>query len=449
MQLTDDIKYKLHFILDKKRSNKKLTSEEENYLKRYNEFLKILESYQVEQELNNFSFNSQEILTYLNNKEKEIRRTIPKTKSRRKLLLFQKMLLKIEKLRQGDLDLFKYYVADTYPYNRLDINRYIVSLVNSDTYTSSGEMLYHNKESFINQNRYTGEVKIKRANVLLAKEILGGNEKNYQILLELSNCQDIKRREELLSLLPPELKEANPKEVNRLVYYGRGRIGTPKENIFYDASDILDYLLMLSSLNKENQTTEYHQSIKKYTISAIDKYISGELPETKISRYAVCRFIPANFYYKKFLALLSAHNYNLSSVLAKISEDDLISSTVLNYSSAENGFISSDYQINLPNVTLANEIIEGNYLNYRLLVDYEKTNDETIYQEIPEELRTASPKHMSRIVYYGRGRIGNPNNHDFDKDYYDLKILKILAEYQESLKKKKEEEKIKKPKKSK
>ena len=85
MQLTDDIKYKLHFILDKKRSNKKLTSEEENYLKRYNEFLKILESYQVEQELNNFSFNSQEILTYLNNKEKEIRRTIPKTKSRRKL----------------------------------------------------------------------------------------------------------------------------------------------------------------------------------------------------------------------------------------------------------------------------------------------------------------------------------------------------------------------------
>ena len=47
MQLTDDIKYKLHFILDKKRCNKKLTSEEENYLKRYNEFLKILSRYKI------------------------------------------------------------------------------------------------------------------------------------------------------------------------------------------------------------------------------------------------------------------------------------------------------------------------------------------------------------------------------------------------------------------
>ena len=56
---------------------------------------------------------------------------------------------------------------------------------------------------------------------------------------------------------------------------------------------------------------------------------------------------------------------------------------------------------------------------------------------------------MSRIVYYGYGRIGNPYNHDFDKDFYDLKILKILAEYQESLKRQKELEKTEEQKKSK
>lgn len=450
MKITDDIKYKIHFILDKQKNNEKLTSEEESYLEKYNQFINIVNSFQIERELETFNFQNSTIIEYLNNKEKEIRRTIPKTKSRRKLLSFQKMLLKIEKLRQGNLDLFKYYIADTYPYDRLDINRYIVNIVSSDTYTAMGGMDFlHNKECFIHQNQYTGEVEIKRANVLLAKQILGGNNTNYQILLELDKCDDKERRQELIASLPPELRNANAKEVNRIVYYGRGRIGNNKEQIFYNASDILDYLLMLSNMNSEYLSSEHHKDIERYAITQIEKYINGELPDNKITRYDVCRFIPKDLYSKKFLSLLSANNFNLSSVLQQLKHDDLISSTILNHPSQNNGFIDQNNQINLPNITLACEIIDGNYTNYRLLTEYQKEFSDDILNKIPENLRNADPRHMSRIVYYGYGRIGNPYNHDFDKDFYDLKILKILAEYQESLKRQKELEKTEEQKKSK
>lgn len=431
MELTEDIKYKVHFLLAKQERKEPLSKEEKAYLKKYYEFLEMAQSYQWKRELESFDIHTPRILAFLDAQEQEIKRTIPKTKSKRKLLDFQKALIKIQKLREGNLELFKYYLEDTYPYDRTkDINRYISSIIASDTYTATGSMNRYNTTSFHHKNNYTGEVTIQKANVLLAKEVLGGNMSHYEILRSAEGIRDVQARQQKLEELPIELRGASAEDVNRIVYYGRGRIGTPEESIFYNTGDILDYLWMLAQMKEETPSPEHETEIEDFALGELKRYLKGEIPEQKISRYAVLPFLPQGIYQEKFRNMLAAHNYNLTQLLEQIKQDDLISSTILNGSGS--GLVEEG-KINLPNVTLACELIHGQYTNYNLLSTYYKTGEEELLEQIPENLRNADPRHMSRIVYYGRGRIGNPENHDFDKDFYDLEILKALAEYQQSL----------------
>lgn len=78
-------------------------------------------------------------------------------------------------------------------------------------------------------------------------------------------------------------------------------------------------------------------------------------------------------------------------------------------------------KFNRPLIDLVRHILMGDYTLYNALKDGKETlNDGTL---IPEEYRKLNLKAISAIIYYGRGRIGQMDDHTFDTFKDDLDIL--------------------------
>ncbi len=85
-------------------------------------------------------------------------------------------------------------------------------------------------------------------------------------------------------------------------------------------------------------------------------------------------------------------------------------------------------KFNRPLIDLVRHILMGDYSLYNALKEGKETlEDGTL---IPEEYRKLNLKAISAIIYYGRGRIGEMNDHTFDTLKDDLDILVAMEQVQ-------------------
>lgn len=100
----------------------------------------------------------------------------------------------------------------------------------------------------------------------------------------------------------------------------------------------------------------------------------------------------------------------------------------------ENSY-TKEVRFNRPLIDLVRTILAGNFKAYNALEKRSRllknkgdsvTELEELEAAIPEEFRNINPQDISRIIYYGRGRIGKYDDHTFDNLRDDLEILALM-----------------------
>lgn len=409
MLYPDDIKAKIKLIKKKLNNNEKLNDIEQDYYNFYNEFNSYIISYELEKNLDNYNPNNQQLLKYIKEKDRKTNNTLKNTKDSRKQIILKRRLTRITELRNGNLSLMKYYVEEKYPYERLNIHRYLLNL------------LKNNKILF--QNKYTGEIVLNRANIIIAKEVIDGNMKNYTNIVELEHTpfKDINKRKELYDKIPTHLRNASSTEINNIIYYGINII-TPNKTVFAENSSALEILLHISNLMNNIIKVDYTNEINKQYKIFINDYLNGLITSEDLIKYKVLDYFPKKVSNNKFKQLLKSNNYDLNKIFDNIVEDDMIS----NPSFSDYKFFD-DKSFDVPTLTLTSEIVRGYYDNYNVLLNAKNNNDIFVISSLDKIYQKINIDNIDRIVHYGTGRINNHNNHELEKDYYDIHILLSLA----------------------
>ena len=413
MLYPDDIKAKIKLINKKLNNNEKLNDIEQDYYNFYNEFNSYITSYELEKCLDNYNPNNQQILKYIKEKDRKTNNTLKTTKDSRKQIALKRKLTRITELRNGNLSLMKYYVEEKYPYERLNIHRYLLNL------------LKNNK--ILSQNKYTGEIILNRANIIIAKEVIDGNMKNYTNIVELEHTsyKEINKRKELYNKIPSHLRTASSTEINNIIYYGIN-ILTPNKTIFAENSSALEILLHISNLMNNIIKVDYTSEINKEYKVFINDYLNGLITSEDLIKYKVLDYFPKEISNNKFKQLLKSNNYDLNKILDKIIEDDMISNPSFNNYKF---FDASSFDI--PTLTLTSEIVRGYNNNYNVLLNAKNNNDIFVLSSLKEIYQNINIDNIDRIIHFGTGRINNPDNHELEKDYYDIHILLSIALFNE------------------
>lgn len=414
MMYPEDIKVKIKYITKKINNNEQLTEIEKDYYDFYNEFNSYITSLEIEKNLLNYNPDNQTIRKYIKEKDRKTNNALQTTKDSRKQIALKRKLTRIQELKNGNLPLIKYYVEEKYPYDRLNIHRYLFNLLK--------------KNKIIKQNLYTGEISLNRANIIIAKEVIDGNMKNYTNIIELEHTsyKDIDKRKELYNKIPEYLRNANSTEINNIIYYGIN-IVTPKKTVFAENSSALDILLYVSNLMNNTVKIDYTPEINKFTKTVINDYLNGLITSTDLIKYKVLDYFPKEVNSNKFKLILRSNNYDLDKVLEKILLDDMISKP----SFKEYKFIN-DNVFDIPTLILTSEIVRGYYENYNVLLNSKQNNDIFIISSLPKIYRNINIDNIDRIVHFGNGRIANEDNHELEKDFYDIHILTSIALFEEN-----------------
>lgn len=424
MKLSKNIAYKIQLISQKIQNGEELSFSEKEFYKKYERHQEHISSYEIELELKDFNIDTEEIRSYLNTLSTKI-----DIQLKRETNLKRKHYLELNRLRLeyilNNLDLFKHYIEDTYPYERLSIDRYISELINTNSYINDKHSLKEYDLIFVNS--YTGEITFNVPTLNLVYEVMDGNMGNYLLLKSYEQRVQGVSNEELIEefeKLPKKIKGATISSVSRIINY----CNQNSEGTIFNSKDVLEFMKKIMDMQNGKYERQHQESIIDYSKGVFKDFINGTIPREEIHKYHVFRFFNSDISNKKFKMLLNSTNYDLNKILYKIKNDELIKRTRLN--SEINGYFDEEGYPYIPNIELACEIIDDNSNNYEKLLEYIKTGDNELLESIPEHLRQANPLDMERLVYYGKGRIGNPSNHELESSFYNLEVLRAIAHEQ-------------------
>lgn len=423
----EEIAYKMKFIMHKLDSGEKLTREEEMYVKKISYVKSICDSLCLERQLKDANIEHSRIIRYLVEKRAGLIKSIKVTKSKNKLEQMRAQISNIEEfITSGSVEYFKDFLIDHNNIPHVDVMQVYLDMVVEDNYLSNTRLekyyVPYQGSPFVYENRYTNEVKFNRPLIDLVRTILAGDFKAYNALekrnrLLKSKGDDVTGIEELEESIPEEFRELNPRDISRIMYYARGRIGDKEDHHFDKLRDDLDILAALDQSLSGEVKSNNDQVINDAVVRVLDGVISGEHKVSDFTNYHILKYFDNNLGTTKFREILSKHHFDLESVKRTLLQDDLLSNTQLN--GTENLFIDRNGELRLDNISLAASVMNAEAIN-------------------EDECLSADPKCLGRIKYFQPSN--RPNPHDYERDKYDIKILLAIARYKQDLKLRQEQE---------
>lgn len=424
----EEIAYKMKFIMDKLDNGEKLDAVEEAYVKKIMNFKSIYDSMCLECQLKNVKIEQSKVLRYLMEKRAELLKTIKGTKSKNKLEQMHFKVKNIERfVSSGAVAYFKDFLLDHNEIAHVDVYQYFQNLARKDQYLAKPSFNdgYFNTPYFIVKNNYTGEVRLNRPLINLARLVIAGDfkiynaiEKKDRLLRSKTNITDM---DELVNSIPEEYRNIDLKSIDRIIYYGRGRIGDKDDHTFDDTRDNLDILFALDQVKDNQFEPAGEDAINKAIVNVLNGIIAGTYKPIDFLNYHILGYFDSQTDDTKFREILNENKFNLDAIQKKVLQDDLLATTSLN--SSHNLFLGLNGELRLDNISLAASIMNGEEIN-------------------EGECLTADPGCLERIKYYQPAH--RPNIHDYERDKYDIKILQAIARYRVDLKKNREQEQVNK-----
>lgn len=414
----EEIAYKMKFIMDKLNNGEDLTKEEALYAKKIMNFKSIYEDLCLEKQLLNANIEESRIVRYLVDKKKALVKIIKGTKSRNKLEQLYAQVANIDEfIKSGAVQYFKDFLIDHNDLAHVNVRTVFDNLVTNDSYLSSTRLdrdtIPHQGSPFIYENYYTGEVTLNRPMIDLVRLVLAGDFKIYNALEKrdriLSKNREVDNIEELNKDIPESMRRINIKDISKIIYLGRGRIGNPDDHTFDNLKDDLEILVAIDQV-KNAEVSVNDQEINNCVVKVLDGIVAGTYKPQDFTNYHILRYFDKNTDTSKFREILIKYRFNLDVIKSKLLQDDLLSKTTLNGN--DNLFVDRSGELVLDNLSLANSVMNG-----------EKIDE--------DECLSADPKCLGRIKYYQPAHRVNP--HEYEHDKYDVKILLAIARYKEDL----------------
>lgn len=409
MQYPDDIKAKIKLITTKIKNNESLSEIEEDYYNFYLDFDSHIKTFELEQSLKIYNSNNETINKFIREKDRKINNTLQRCKDSLKQIQLKRKLTHIQELKKGNIKLLKYYIEDKYNYDKTNFPKYLNKIFNNT--------------NILKQNLYTGDIYINEANIKIAENVSKGNMKDYTNIIELEHTpyEDYLKRKELYNKIPKSLINANSKDINNIIYYGL-KITTKNKTVFCEDRSSLELILNISNLLNNKIDKDYTNEINKFTKEVINNYINGLITNEDLQKYEILNYFPKTIPSTKFKKILRNNNYNLNSILNNILKDDLI-----NNPSNNNYKLYSNNNFDINTIRLLSEISTGNFTNLNILLE-SKTNIFLI-SSLPSYYQKINIDNIERFITLSNGRIGNLDNHEIEKDLYDIHILLAIASY--------------------
>ena len=425
MYPTDDIKYKIGFLNMKEQAGNMLAPDEFKYRNSVNEFIKHYDAVKLDKELQKVAMYKDTILEYLNKREREISQDISKTRVIKKCAAMQNALECIRYLRKGGLKYFFYYVMDNYPKDDLDVYDYISAAIIRNKGKNADAQYIYNYGNVFECDPATHRVTFNSSLIALIRGYLTDDrglynkvEKYYRLV-----NKNPEQKNELLKCLPADLREI---DIDALVKYLKTiEPDGDKNNLVLDEDrDMLDFFAALDDLNQDAYEPTHGEEIVNFVEQQIECLFANKIRVREIEKYRVLDFFRDRNNIDICRRKFKKFNYDFDAIIKSLLSDSLI----------ESSDFYDEYGFSMPNINLACEYLSGRTKNYKLLKKYEKEQDVAYLDSIPDELIGANAASIDRIVYYGKGRIMNPHNHDLDETIYSLKMLQAIGGYYNSSK---------------
>lgn len=434
MYPNEDIKCRVGFLDKKDQSGTMLSRSEFQYLRIIEEFSKYYETEVLKKELENISDLKKDFYDYLDKRELEIKQSILKTREYRKVTAMQHALGVINYLRNGGLKYFLYYVMDNYPFDNYNLGDFISEQIMSNSVSDDEMSFIYQNGNVYDYNPYTHKVTFNSTLLILLSNYINGDRTLYNKVEKYFRLasKNSENKNELINKLPVDLRNIDIDKLNQFIKFLDKSNGD-----FSIAKDTIEFMKAFDQVIQGNYPNVHEQNIINNATKMLEDLFANKIRVREIERYRVLDYFRdrknLDICRKKFLI----YKYNFEELIKSISNNRMLTNTNGNAFYNENGF-------NLPNINLACEYLNGRTKNYHEFKRFASTNDISIIDKIPQELIGADISSLEKIVYYGKNRINNPQNHELDSITLDLEMLQAIGNYELSLKSKNIEQEVNK-----
>ena len=422
MYPTDDIKYKIGFLNMKEQAGNMLAPDEFKYRNSVNEFIKHYDAVKLDKELQKVAMYKDTIIDYLNKRELEISQDIPKTRVIKKCAAMQNALECIRYLKKGGLKYFFYYIMDNYPKDDIDTYDYISSVIIKNKGKNADAQYIYNYGNVFECDPATHQVNFNSSLIALIRGYLTNDRTLYNKVEKYYRLvnKNPEQKNELLKCLPADLREI---DIEALIKYLRSVEPTGENSLILDEDrDVLDFFAALDDLNQDAYEPTHGEEIVTFVEQQIENLFANKIRVREIEKYRVLDFFKDHNNLDICRRKFKKYNYDFDAIIKSLLKDNFI----------EGSDFYDEYGFSMPNINLACEYLSGHTKNYKLLKKYEKEQDVAYLDSLPDDLIGANASALDKIVYYGKGRIMNPHNHELDETIYSLKMLQAIGNYYNS-----------------